>query len=194
MPTEGRVRFRGVDLDELDPLDHRRRVGMVFQRPTAFPGTVHDNLLVARPDADADALRDALHRAALDDRFLDRPSEELSGGEAQRMCMARTLVTRPEVVLLDEPTSALDPSSVRELEQSVRQLADAGMAVVWVTHDLAQSERVADERVVMVGGRLAGDDEIAHYLTSESVDHDHPVPDHHHHDGGEIHRPGEEDR
>lgn len=154
VPTSGVVRFRGTDLADLDPLAHRRRVGMVFQRPTPFPGTVRDNLLVARPAATDDVLGAALARAALSEGFLDRVADELSGGEAQRMCLARTLITDPEVLLMDEPTSSLDVDATKELERSARQLADDGVPVVWVSHDLAQVDRIADARLLVDAGRV----------------------------------------
>jgi putative ABC transport system ATP-binding protein len=154
VPTSGVVRFRGTDLADLDPLAHRRRVGMVFQRPTPFPGTVRDNLLVARPAATDDVLGAALARAALSEAFLDRVADELSGGEAQRMCLARTLITDPEVLLMDEPTSSLDVDATKELERSARQLADDGVPVVWVSHDLAQVDRIADARLLVDAGRV----------------------------------------
>jgi len=154
-PTAGIVRFRGDDVADLDPQQHRRRVGMVFQRPTPFPGTVRDNLLVARPGADDEVLAAALERAALPARFLDRVADDLSGGEAQRMCLARTLVTEPEVLLMDEPTSALDAVATDELECLAREAVDHhGIPVVWVSHDLAQVARIADTRFLVDEGRV----------------------------------------
>jgi UDP-glucose/iron transport system ATP-binding protein len=154
--TAGVVRFQGNDVLALDPLSHRRRVGMVFQRPTPFPGSVRDNLHVARPDADDDQLGAALARAALDPSFLDRVADQLSGGEAQRMCLARTLVTDPEVLLMDEPTSALDPGATETLEDLACGLACAEHAVpiLWVTHDHAQVDRIADRRLVVEAGKV----------------------------------------
>lgn len=154
VPTEGRVRFRGEDVAALDPLALRRRVGMVFQRPTLFPGTVADNLAVARPGLSEDEAGDALHRAGLDRSFLARAGDDLSGGEAQRACLARTLVTEPEVLLMDEPTSALDDDSTHVLERLGRDLADAGIPVLWVTHDLHQVDRIADRRLRVEAGRV----------------------------------------
>ncbi len=154
VPTEGVVRFRGDDVDTLDPLALRRRVGMVFQRPTLFPGTVGDNLAVARPGLSEDAAGDALHQAGLDRSFLDRTADDLSGGEAQRACLARTLVTEPEVLLMDEPTSALDEEGTHVLERLGRDLADAGIPVLWVTHDLHQVDRIADRRLRVEAGRV----------------------------------------
>jgi putative ABC transport system ATP-binding protein len=154
--TGGVVRFRGDDVLSLDPLTHRRQVGMVFQRPTPFPGTVRDNLLVARPDADDGELAAALARAALGAAFLDRGADDLSGGEAQRMCLARTLVTEPEVLLMDEPTSALDGEATAVLEELACGLACAEhpVPILWVTHDTAQVERIADRRLVVEHGKV----------------------------------------
>lgn len=155
VPTSGVVRFRGDDIAGLDPLAHRRRVGMVFQRPTPFPGTVRANLLVALPGASDDVLIAALERAALPASFLDRIADELSGGESQRMCLARTLVTGPEVLLMDEPTSALDPEATKLLERRAHHVAhEEGMPVVWVSHDLEQVDRIADARFLVDVGKV----------------------------------------
>jgi putative ABC transport system ATP-binding protein len=164
VPTSGELRFRGDAISSLDPLRLRRRVGMVFQRPAVFPGTVRDNLRVACPDADDAVLAEFLDAAGLDPGTVDRVGDELSGGEAQRLCLARTLATRPEVLLMDEPTSALDPTARHHLEATARGLADRGMPMVWVTHDLDQAERLSDHRLVLVAGRLAGDEEMRRYL------------------------------
>src|SRR5690606_37223723 len=96
VPTAGEVRFRGRPVQEIDPLELRGRVGMVFQRPAPFPGTVRENLLVAEPGATEDEMVRALRAARLDREFLDRGADELSGGEAQRMCLARTLLRSEE--------------------------------------------------------------------------------------------------
>jgi len=153
-PTTGTVRFRGDDVAGLDPMHLRRRVGMVFQRPTPVGGTVRDNLAVATGGLDGKAAAAAVERADLAPGFLDRPAHELSGGEAQRMCLARALVTAPEVLLMDEPTSSVDPESTRALEGLARSLAESGVAVLWVTHDLAQARRLADHVLVLVDGAI----------------------------------------
>jgi putative ABC transport system ATP-binding protein len=152
------VRQRTVDVADIDPLALRRQVAMVFQRPTPFPGSVRDNLLTASPDATTDQLESALEQAALGTEFLDRDATELSGGEAQRVCVARTLVTAPDVLLLDEPTSALDEAATTTLEHAVCDLTTDGIAVVWVSHDAAQVRRVADRVLRVDHGRYAGDD------------------------------------
>ena len=151
VPTAGTVAFRGRPLDKLDPLGLRRRVGMVFQQPALFGGTVRDNLTVAEGAADRHA--PALHRAGLDAGYLDRQADTLSGGEAQRVCLARTLVTAPVALLLDEPTSALDPTARIAFERAARDLA-GDIPIVWVTHDAAQIARVADRVVLLDSGRV----------------------------------------
>ncbi|HET6966469.1 MAG TPA: phosphate ABC transporter ATP-binding protein [Acidimicrobiales bacterium] len=163
VPTSGRVLFRDTDLSTLDPLALRRQVGMVFQRPTLFAGTVRDNLQVARPDGD-DEYAAALERVGLPRRHLDDQGDNLSGGEAQRACLARTLLTGPEVLLMDEPTSSLDPAAARVLEDLTADLVGDGLTVLWVSHDLAQARRIADHTVVLVAGRVAADDAAAEYL------------------------------
>jgi putative ABC transport system ATP-binding protein len=167
VPTAGVVRFRGEPVTAIDPLALRRRVGMVFQRPAPFPGTVRDNLRVADPAATDDALLAALSGAGLPPVFLDRPADDLSGGESQRMCLARTLVTRPEVLLMDEPTSALDPDARRRLERTARDLATEGRPLVWVTHDLEQADRLADDVLVVIDGRVASAEERDRFLKED---------------------------
>jgi putative ABC transport system ATP-binding protein len=156
IPDAGIVSYRGQPLDELDPLTLRRRVGMVFQRPTPFPGTIADNLAVAHPDAGTEELSTALKRVALDPGLLGQDARTLSGGELQRMCLARTLVTQPETLLLDEPTSALDAQPKRVFEHTARDLAAQGITIIWVTHDDAQTSRVADRIYQLRDGHLTG--------------------------------------
>jgi putative ABC transport system ATP-binding protein len=83
------------------------------------------------------------------------------------MCLARTLVTHPEALLMDEPTSALDPDARRRLERTARSLADDGRPLVWVTHDLDQCRRLADEVVVIIAGRVASDADRAEFLAGD---------------------------
>ena len=167
-PTEGVVRFRGEDVAGLDVLRLRRRVAMVFQRPTPFPGTCRDNLRVAEStltDAQACELLERVHLAP---EFLDRTATELSGGEAQRLCLARSLAVDPEAVLMDEVTSSVDPAGRRALELLARSLADNGIPIVWVTHDLAQARRLADANLVIVEGRIADAGEAEQFMKEDS--------------------------
>lgn len=154
-PVVGAVTWGGRQLDEWDPTELRRRVAMVFQRPPVFPGTVFDNLRVASPQLDPAGGAVALDRVGLATDFLDRDAGVLSGGEAQRMCFARALLTDPAVVLADEPTTSLDGAARRTIEDLGRAIADTGVSFVWVTHDVDQLRRLADHVIVLVDGRVA---------------------------------------
>jgi putative ABC transport system ATP-binding protein len=117
---------------------------------------VADNFAVAHPDASIDELSAALTRVDLDPGLLDQEARTLSGGELQRMCLARTLVTRPETLLLDEPTSALDAQPKGVFETTAQDLAAQGITIIWVTHDDAQATRVAARIYQLRDGRLTG--------------------------------------
>ncbi|HVF20738.1 MAG TPA: phosphate ABC transporter ATP-binding protein [Mycobacteriales bacterium] len=165
---EGTVSFHGRPVASYDVLELRRRVGLLGQVPTPFAGTVLDNLRAGRPDLTPDEAVTVLERAGLAAGFVSRPASELSGGEAQRMCLARTLAVGPEVLLLDEPTSSLDAFAVSVVERTVRSLADGGMTVVMVTHDLRQARRIADDLVVVHGGRVLEHGPVAQVLDDAS--------------------------
>jgi putative ABC transport system ATP-binding protein len=169
VPTEGRIDFRGADIATLDVLQLRRRVSMVFQRPTPFPGTGRVNLRTADPELDDARGRELLARVHLGPEFLDRNATELSGGEAQRLCLARSLAVEPEVVLMDDATSSLDRVARRALEGLARSLADGGTPIVWVTHDLAQARRLADTVLVVVDGHIARDAEADAFIEEDTA-------------------------
>lgn len=154
-PDGGLIRFHGRPIGETDPLDLRRAVGMVFQEPVRFPGTVFDNLREADPSIDERTAESLLKRTGLDGTFLTRPADELSGGEAQRMCIARALATGPTVLLMDEPTSSLDPAATRQIEEQALALAETGVPVLWVTHDTGQMHRIASHVICLIDGSVA---------------------------------------
>ena len=152
VPTSGSILLDGTDLAELDPQSLRRRVAMVFQRPLVFPGTVIDNLTVAHPDlADTEAVA-ALNRVGLGEVRLDQDAESLSGGEAQRLALARVLLNDPEVLLADEVTSSLDREAAAAIDQLLLKLAADGMTIVAVTHNAAQADAIATRIVTLVDG------------------------------------------
>lgn len=151
----GRVVVLGDDVAQTDTRSLRRRVGMVFQRPAVFPGTVADNLRVADHLLDDAGARELLARVALPAELLGHDAGRLSGGEAQRLCIARALAAGPDALLMDEPTSSLDPAARDAIEDLARALAAEGTPVVWVTHDQAQMRRLADTVLVVIEGRVA---------------------------------------
>jgi putative ABC transport system ATP-binding protein len=131
-PDGGTVLFEGRDVRDYDVLELRRRVQSVGQVPVTFPGTVADNI--------GPSVAELLPRVGLDPALAGREADRLSVGEAQRMCLARSLALHPDVLALDEPTSALDTASKGGIERLVRELADSGLTVIMVTHDPRQAE------------------------------------------------------
>ena len=145
-PDGGAVLFAGRDARSYDVLELRRRIQVVGQVPVTFPGTVADNI-----GAPAEAL---LARVGLSPALARREADRLSVGEAQRMCLARSLALEPEVLALDEPTSALDTASRAGIEDLIAGLAESGLTVVMVTHDPRHTD-LADHVVTVEP--LAGD-------------------------------------
>jgi putative ABC transport system ATP-binding protein len=155
-PTAGQVLFHGRRLPSYDVLALRRRVGMLQQAPVILAGTVLDDLRVGAPELDEDGAATLLRRVGLPpEEFLHRGTDGLSGGEGQRLCLARALAVGPEVMLLDEPTSALDSFAAATVERAVRGLVADGLTVVMVSHDLRQARRIADDVVVLIDGHVA---------------------------------------
>lgn len=154
-PTNGSVLLDSSDITEIDPTQLRKRVGMIFQTPALFEGGVRGNLAYGLTDVSDDELRSALASAGLDDEFVERDSSALSVGQAQRVCIARALVRKPEILLMDEPTSALDRDAAARIEQLVTSLNEGGLTVVLVTHNLDQALRLAHHAILVVDGRVA---------------------------------------
>lgn len=158
-PTEGTVYLDGTDYRTLAPTDLRSRVGLVPQSPALRDGTVRENVTAGarlRGDpVDAERVARLLDRVDLAG-YGDRAAAELSGGEAQRVAIARTLLVDPEVILLDEPTASLDATAEAEVERLLTDLlADGDRTAVLVSHDEAQVDRLADRVVRFVDGQVA---------------------------------------
>jgi phosphate transport system ATP-binding protein len=151
--VEGRVLYHGVDIydPEVDPVEVRRRIGMVFQKPNPFPKSIYDNIAFGpklsgfKGNMD-DLVEESLHRAALWDEVKDKLKKSglsLSGGQQQRLCIARAIATRPDMILMDEPCSALDPVATAKIEDLMRELVSE-YTIVIVTHNMQQAARVSD--------------------------------------------------
>lgn len=157
-PTSGTVLLDGTDYQEIPPRELRRRISYVPQQPGLRDGTVRENVTVGprlrgEPVDDAEVVR-LLDRVGLDG-YEDRPADELSGGEAQCVAIARTIIIDPEVLLLDEPTASLDPAAERQVEALLEALvAESDLTAVLVTHDRSQAARLADRVAVFEDGRV----------------------------------------
>jgi phosphate transport system ATP-binding protein len=159
----GEILVNGLSIygPEADPVDIRRRVGMVFQRPNPFPKSIYDNicygprLVGVTKKAELDQVVErALKAAALWDDVKDKLGKsalDLSGGQQQRVCIARALALEPDILLMDEPTSALDPIATSKVEDWIR---GAGMSIVIVTHNMQQAARISDRTAFFYMGEL----------------------------------------
>jgi putative ABC transport system ATP-binding protein len=157
-PTAGTVFLGNADYRQIPTSELRRRVGMVMQRPYLFPGTVEENLQFGPKERGArlsTAGVDGLLNAVGLSGYNRRDTAQLSGGESQRVSLARTLANNPEVLLLDEPTSALDEEARLGVEVLIQQIVrEEGLTCVLVTHDLGQAARLTKRALVMAEGRI----------------------------------------
>jgi len=171
-PTSGRIVLNGADITTIDPLVLRRTIAMVLQKPFMFEGTVLENLqrpFVYRkenlPDGASDAVQRVLDLARLPSALLERDARSLSGGEQQRVNLARALIGGPEVLLLDEPTSALDRPTADHLAATLRDICrSAQVAIIMVTHDLRLAEHTADHVIYLEQGTVAEEGVAAEVL------------------------------
>jgi len=172
-PTSGTVYLAGQDYKELAPRELRRRVGMVMQSAYLFPGTIADNLCYGPrqhgEELPASKIDNLLEQVGLEG-FAHRDVSHLSGGEAQRVSLARTLANKPEVLLLDEPTSALDDRAECEIEALLmRVLRDQHLTALIVTHDTAQAERIASRAILIDAGQLILNSTVKEVLHAGAV-------------------------
>jgi len=165
-PTSGQVLLDGVHLTDVDVLRLRRQAGLVAQRPVLLTDHVTEELRVGTPKLSEDHVVELLERVGLAASFAQRRTAELSGGEAQRVCLARSLAVRPAVLLLDEPTSALDGLNASVVGQVAHDHVAAGGTVVVVSHDHAVVRRIAARVLVLTDGRVvdAGFPDAVAYL------------------------------
>ena len=162
-PTGGKILFEGTDITDpkVDINRHRQKIGMVFQQFNLFPHkTVKENILLApvtlklmTPEEAEKKAMELLTRVGLPDKADAYPGS-LSGGQKQRIAIARALAMNPDVMLFDEPTSALDPEMVGEVLEIMKELAESGMTMVVVTHEMGFAREVADRVVFMDGGYI----------------------------------------
>lgn len=158
-PTGGVVRFDGRDIRSLDPRDLRRRAALVMQTPVLFEGTVRENLRVRPPGTTGDfsdrSLTSALVEVGLDPSVADRDAATLSGGEKQRVTIARALLREPQALLLDEPTSALDPPNTALVVETVSRLRERRrLTIVAVTHQTDLVRRLGGSVLYLVRGEV----------------------------------------
>lgn len=158
-PTFGSITYNGRNLTAIEPESYRKEVGYCFQRPYLFAKTVRRNILFPydirgmKPDMERiKLLFDLLHMPM---EYFERHNGELSGGEMQRICLIRSLIFEPKVLLLDEVTSALDSVNAAIVEQVIDELYKNGITIVSITHNEEQSLRSANRRITIIDGSIA---------------------------------------
>ena len=162
--VDGDIRLDGADIyKEIDPNELRKRVGMVFQKPNPFPMSIYDNIAygprthgVHSKSKLDEIVEKSLTDAAIWDEVKDRLKKSalgMSGGQQQRLCIARALAVRPEVLLMDEPTSALDPISTSKIEDLALELKKS-YTIVIVTHSMQQATRISDRTAFFLLGEV----------------------------------------
>lgn len=164
-PTGGTIYFQDQLMDQYAPTEYRQRVAYCFQQPYLFGQTVRGNLafpFTMRGRAvDEIRIKDLFDLFHMDLQLLEKSNTELSGGEMQRICLIRSLLFAPDVLLLDEVTSALDTENTEWVEQGLMQLHKEGLTLLQVTHNLDQSVRMGQRRITVKDGHIA-DCEVLH--------------------------------
>lgn len=162
--VKGKILLEGEDIyADMEPIVLRHRVGMVFQQPNPFPQSLYDNVAfgprlqgITKASELDEIVEKSLTQASLWNEVKDRLHKSaisLSGGQQQRLCIARTLATRPDVILMDEPTSALDPISTAKIEELALELKE-DYTIVIVTHNMQQAARISDKTAFFLMGDL----------------------------------------
>jgi len=159
-PTSGSILIDGKDIAQYDPVALRRHVGVVLQQAIMLEGSVRDNLelplQLAGKGLSNDRAEQITRLVGLERDILDQNSRDLSGGQKQKVSIARTLLNKPEILLLDEITSSLDRVSKQDIENLIKRInKEHGTTVIWITHSLQQAQSVADEVWVMMDGGIA---------------------------------------
>lgn len=172
-PTGGTVYLNGQDYRQIAPRELRRRVGMMMQTAHLFPGTVAENLRFG-PRQQGELLPDGAVVTLLEEvglpGFAERDVTHLSGGEAQRVSLARTLANQPALLLLDEPTSALDERAAQGIEALLRQiLQETRLTALMITHDTAQAERIANRAILIEAGQLVRSGTVEEVLHADPL-------------------------
>lgn len=156
--SEGRIFFKGKDYSSLNPLDLRKKISYCTQNAYLFGENVYENLYfpfkLRNKDMDEKKIIDLLERFSLDRSYLEKSVNSLSGGEKQRVGIIRNLLFTPEIILLDEATSALDKENAYKVEEYIKDVNDRGATVLWITHDLNQSTRIFNKRIVVSEGKV----------------------------------------
>lgn len=157
-PSSGEIIFKNKKLEEYTPVDLRKNIALCFQMPYLFGDTVYENMIfpfeIRKKDYDEVLVKNIISKVNLNTSILDENVRNLSGGEKQRLSIARTILFNPEVLLLDEITSALDEENTLVIEKLINELHKNGTTVLWITHNKEQDNRVGNRSIVLENGKI----------------------------------------
>lgn len=158
-PTSGHIAFQDIPLHTMNPIVLRKKIGIVLQSAPVIRDSVRANLILPRKlhmeSYTDEELEEMLQMVHLDPQLLTTPATKLSGGQKQKLSIARTLMNRPDVLLLDEITSALDPTSTREIEELIQTINKKyNTTIIWITHNINQAQYISDDVWVLANGEL----------------------------------------
>lgn len=171
----GEILLDGRSIYALPVTELRCKVGMIFQKTAPFEGTVAENIAFgARLQGLSLApqeIRDLMNQASLETELADKPAASLSGGQEQRLAIARALALKPSLLLLDEPTSSLDPIATNRVEESLMKLRrQSDLTMIWVSHAIEQARRIGSRVLLLDGGRVIREDTVAAMLDPKTGD------------------------
>ncbi|SET01810.1 phosphate ABC transporter ATP-binding protein, PhoT family [Oceanobacillus limi] len=175
-PQSGEILIKGKSIDNYDPVELRRNVGIALQSATMIKGTVLENLelplVLQGKNIEKGFAEELLHDVGLSSEFLNRSAKELSGGQRQKLSIARTLVNYPKILLLDEITSSLDRVSQHDIEELIVKINKKyGTTIIWITHNLKQALEIGHYTWVMMNGEVieTGESSFLHSPKNERV-------------------------
>ena len=171
----GSIHLDGGSIYDLPVIELRRKVGMMFQKTAAFEGSVADNIAYGArlrgQTLGREEILALMSQVSLEAELADKPASDLSGGQEQRLAIARALALNPSLLLLDEPTSSLDPIATSRVEDSLMRLRRASnLTMIWVSHSIEQARRIGSRVLLLDGGRVIREDTVAAMLDPETGD------------------------
>ncbi len=162
--SSGDMYFMEKSYKEYDPIKLRKKISYCVQIPYLFGETVYDNLTypfyIRKENIDINKIKDFMNKFNLDESYINKDINLLSGGEKQRVALIRNLMFTPDVLLLDEVTASLDNENTKVVEDIIKDMNNKGTTVLWITHDLSQSEGMFDRRITIENGKIIKEEDF----------------------------------
>lgn len=156
--TAGDIHYRDKNYKDYNPIELRKNISYCVQIPFLFGDTVYDNLSypfkIRKKEVDKTLVIEFLEKFNLDKSYIEKSVDSLSGGEKQRIALIRNLIFKPDILLLDEVTASLDPENSKVVENIIKDLNKSGTTVLWITHDIAQSNSIFNKKITMENGLI----------------------------------------